>query len=230
MGRHKSPEEVKEEHLHAMGPQLGPLYHALYNEVAWLHAKWLQYRQLYAHSPKRIDLLNEVSGFFFRVVQNVLWEDVLLHLARLTDPPKSVGKTNLTLLRIRPAITESSLAEEVHKLVEVAVSQSSFARDLRNRRLAHLDLDLALGKGAKPLPGISRQNVENALSAIRDVLNRLAGHYLDTTVGFEHFISHDNGEALVYHLRVVAHIEKLRRERLLEGKLSLEDLEPPPDG
>ena len=229
MGRHKSPEEVKKEHLQAMGPQVGPLYHALYKEVVWLHAKWLQYRQLYAQSPERITLLNEVSGFFFRVVQDVFWEDVLLHLARLTDPPKSVGKANLTLLRLPQAIIESSLAEEVHKLVEVAVSQSSFARDWRNRHLAHKDLALALDVGAEPLPGVGRQNVENALTAFRDVLNRLALHYLRETVVFEHFIAVGDGEALVYHLRVAAHIEKLRRERLLEGKLSLEDLEPPPE-
>lgn len=230
MGRHKSPEEVKEEHLESMGPELGPLYHALYNEVAWLHAKWLQYRQLYAKSPERITLLNDVSGFFFRIVQEVFWKDVILHLARLTDPPESVGKANLTLRRLPKANIESSLAEEVHKLVEVAASQSSFAREWRNRHLAHKDLALALDVGAEPLPRVSRQNVEDALSAVRDVLNRLAGHYLDTTVAFEHFISRDDGEALVYHLRVAAHIEKLRRECLLEGKLSLEDLEPPPEG
>ncbi len=229
MGRHKSPEEVKEEHLQAMGPQLGPLYHALYNEVAWLHAKWLQYRQLYAQSPERITLLNDVSGFFFRIVHEVFRKDVILHFARLTDPPESVGKANLTLRRLPSSISEPSLAGEVQNLVEKAVSQSSFARDWRNRHLAHTDLYLALDVGAEPLPGISRQNVEDALSSFRDVLNQLARYYLDTTVAFEHFISHDDGEALVYHLRVAAHIEKLRREYLLEGKPLPEDFEPPPE-
>ena len=230
MGSHKSSEQLKKERLQVMGQELGSIYHVLYNEVSWIHAKWLQYRQLYAKSPKRIELLNEVSGFFFRVVQDVFWENVLLHLARLTDPPQSVGKANLTLLRLPPVIPESSLAEEVQNLVEVAVSESSFAREWRNRRLAHRDLALALDDGAKPLPGVSRQNVENSLAAFRDVLNQLSGHYLDTTISFEHFISYDDGEALVYYLRLAAHTDKLRRERLGEGSISLKDLEPPPDG
>jgi len=33
MGRNKSAKEVEQEQLDAMGATLGPLYHALYNEV-----------------------------------------------------------------------------------------------------------------------------------------------------------------------------------------------------
>ena len=66
----ESAEQVREKHLRNMGPELGPIYHALWNEVAWLHTKWNQYRQLYAHSPERVTFLNGVASHFFGVVQD----------------------------------------------------------------------------------------------------------------------------------------------------------------
>src|SRR3990172_2638130 len=100
MPRTSSADEVEEEHLDKLGPDLGPVYHALWNECAWLHVKWQQYKELYGTKPERIDLLNNTARVFFRVVEDSLWADILLHLTTLTDPPKSVGKENLTICRL----------------------------------------------------------------------------------------------------------------------------------
>jgi hypothetical protein len=56
MASDQPAEEVERAHLDAFGPWLGPVYHAVHNEVGWLHAKWLEYRKLCARSEKRIDL------------------------------------------------------------------------------------------------------------------------------------------------------------------------------
>src|SRR5207249_4795011 len=109
MGEYKSAEQVLEQHIRDIGAELGALYNALTNEVAWVHAKWSQYQQLYARSPERIAFLNEVAGPFFGVIQDALLEDVVLHLARLTDPPKSMGKDNLTLQRLPALISNVQL-------------------------------------------------------------------------------------------------------------------------
>src|SRR5437867_12009636 len=113
MSESKTAEQVRDERLQVLGRIVGPLYHALYGEVTWLHAKWKQYRILFAESPERIELLNGVAGFFFRVIQDVLWDDVLLHIVRLTDPPRSVGKDNLTLFRLAESVQERALVLEV---------------------------------------------------------------------------------------------------------------------
>lgn len=70
----------------AMGPSLGALFWPLSFEVTWIHAKWLEYRKLYGASQERIDVMNEVAGWFFWVVDT--GDDVLLHICRLTDPPE----------------------------------------------------------------------------------------------------------------------------------------------
>ncbi len=128
MGEHKSAEEVLEQHLQDMGTELGVVYNALTNDVAWVHAKWNQYRHLYAHSPERIVVLNQAAGHFFGVMQDSLLEDIVLHLARLTDPPRSVGKDNLTLQRLPALIPDVQLAAEVKALFGGALTACGSAR------------------------------------------------------------------------------------------------------
>ena len=151
MSRYQSAEEVKEGHIAAMGPSLGPLYHELWNECAWLHMKWHQYVELFGTSPKRIDLLNGAASMFFRIVQDTLWDDTLLHLARLTDRPETGRKPNLTVKRFPALVDDPDVRNEVEGLVNRADEKTAFARDWRNRRIAHRDLQLALGGGAEPL-------------------------------------------------------------------------------
>ena len=230
MGRQKTADEVRNEHLQVLGLELGTFYHALQNEVTWVHAKWLEYRKLYAGSEKRIDLLNEVAGFFFRVVQDVFWEDVLLHIARLTDPQKSAGKSNLTIYRLAELIPVPNVAEDVRQLVQVAAGKCAFAREWRNRHLAHRDLDLAMeDKHATPLPGVNRQAVTEALGGIAAVLNRVESHYFDSEVAFGHFLAHGDADTLVHQLAVAIRYAKRQRERFRQGRPLREDLEPEPE-
>ena len=65
IARNQSLEEVEKQHLEAFVPALWPLYHTLQNELTWLHAKWFEYRKLYAHTERRVDLLNETAPHFF---------------------------------------------------------------------------------------------------------------------------------------------------------------------
>ena len=229
MSSSKSAEEVKEEHLEAFGEPLGSVYYALYNEVAWLHQKWQEYRKLYGTSKERIELLSETAPSFFHVLQQVLWRDVLLHLARLTDPPKQREFENLTLLRLPEAVEDAQLRSDVCNLVEDVKVKTNFARTWRNKRIAHSDLPLALNAESEQLPGVSRANVEEALSSIRSVMNSFSNEYLGSTTAFEHVIpAPGDADALVHYLNDARWREKRRREQALEGQWSREDFELPP--
>jgi hypothetical protein len=225
MTGNKTAEQVREEHLQALGPALGPLYHALHNEVIWLHAKWQQYRILFAESPDRVDLLNGVAGFFFRVIQDVLWKDVVLHIARLTDPSQSVGKANLTLTRLEGAVQDSTLSLEIRNLVAQAKTDAEFARVWRNRHLAHSDLALAVDERATPLPGVSREGMERVLASVRAVLNKIEEHCFSSEVAFSDLPAHADAESLAYYLKIAVNAEIRQRERLLQGHLLPEDFE-----
>lgn len=229
MSRRQSGEEIEQEHLQTLGPTLGPLYHALDNEVIWLHAKWLEYRKLYAESQERVDLLNETAGFFFQLIKDVLWKDILLHIARLTDRPEIGKSENLTLRRLPDVVPDQCLADELQKLVDDALARSQFARKWRNKRIAHKDLSLAIDDKASPLPGVSRAHIEQALASFRRILNRLHASYLGGAVAYERFSTNRDADALLHHLAVAARFEERQRQRLKEGRPLPEDREPPPE-
>ena len=219
---HTPPDEALEQSIATMGPDLGPVYHRLWNEVAWLHVKWDQYVQLFGSKPERIDLLNGAAATFFRIVQDTLWEDTLLHLARLTDPADTGRKSNLTIKRLA-VLVDDALRDDVTGLVETADDKTAFARDWRNRHIAHRDLRLALGQGAEPLKPASRLKVKAALEVVAAVLQRICLHYENTQLSFEHFSDAADAEALLYVIRDGLEADARRRKRLTEGKIEPED-------
>jgi AbiU2 len=97
MSGYVTEDEVRDEYIRRMGRPLGAVFSALTRELVWLHVKWGEYMELFGTSPERIELLNNAAPTFFGIVQNIMWEDSMRHIARLTDPPKSVRKENLTI-------------------------------------------------------------------------------------------------------------------------------------
>ena len=229
MNRYSSFQQVEQEHIKAMGTTLGPIYHALHNEVVWLHAKWLEYRKLYGTSEKRVELLNATAAFFFGVVQDVLWKDILLHIARLTDPLKHGKCENLTIRRLPNNVEDDVLAGELRGLIEEGSDRFTFAREWRNKRLAHNDLTHAIDASATTLPAVSRQNVEDALDSLRQIMNCVHSRYLQSDYVFDHFFVSEDAEALLCSLAVSERVEDRRRERLQQGKPLPEDYERHPE-
>src|SRR5262249_16908021 len=93
---YKTADEVRDEYVQAMGTDVGAAYFDLYNTLSWLHVKWQQYRQLFADET-HVDVLNQTAPMLFGSLQRTLFDDVMLHLARITDAPTMMGRENLTV-------------------------------------------------------------------------------------------------------------------------------------
>jgi hypothetical protein len=221
----RTAEEAKQNYIAAMGEPLGALFHSLWQELAWLYRKWDNYVQLYGSKASRVDLLNRSAPGFFRVAQDALWEGVLLHIARLTDPPQSVGKPNLTTQRLHQMVSDAAVAQQVKALTDKAIDAATFCRDWRNRRIAHSDLSLALDSQPIPLAPASRQQVAVALDCLVDVLNAVTKHYMDTTSVFDLGWEGDVG-SLLYVLDDGLRAQSERRTRLERGEIHHDDWRP----
>lgn len=197
----QTAEQVRAEHLDKLGPKLAPVFSELKDDLAWLQVKWAEYRELFGSSPKRIELLNAAAGLFFRIIQYTLWESVLLHLCRLTDPAKTRGKDNLTIRALPGLLDDESLKADISRLVDEAIAKAAFARDWRNQRIAHRDLALALGSASTPLAAGSRADVSEALSAIHRVVNEIHERLLDSTLSDKVIRPPTGAEALLYVIR-----------------------------
>jgi hypothetical protein len=178
-----------------MGYDLGMLYWALFQEVASLHFKWLEYQTLYHHNAERIELLNQAAPAFFAMLQEVGRDDVILQIARLTDQVQSPGRNvrkNLTVRALSDLIADSSIRETVALRVQAAVDSSTACQSWRNRRLAHRDLPLALSafdslKKVKPLDDMSRKIVTDAVESVQQVLVEICNQYQDSQLFFPRF-------------------------------------------
>jgi AbiU2 len=174
-------DEVKSNYIERMGEKLGTQFYALWQEFNWLAMKWGKYEVSYGGGSKRLDLLNEAAPTFFGMVEDVLWEDMLLHISRLTDPPASgKDKENLTIQRLPGLVEDPAIKGALQQLVDKALNASKFCLDWRNRRIAHCDLDLRINnEPARPLEPADKEKVREALIAIREVLTEFEQRRFD---------------------------------------------------
>jgi hypothetical protein len=101
MSRQYTAEEVEQRYVEQMGPDLGATFYQLFNECCSLHIKWKDYDAIFGKEEGRVALVNKAAAGFFRLVQDTLWENTLLHIARLTDSVRvggGGGREALTLL------------------------------------------------------------------------------------------------------------------------------------
>ncbi len=227
MAEELTAEQMKALCIEKMGAELGNVFDALRNELAWLFLKWRQYQELFGTSPERVHLLSQSAHLFFHVIEKTLWEDTLLHLARLTDPPETGGRKdrqNLTVLALPALIQDPQLRQDVTALATEAQVRTAFAVDWRNRHIAHRDLRLAIQEPIHELAPASRQDVSLALEALVAVLDRLELHFLGGETWYDHGGDPGDAVSLLVTLREGVEADKQRRDRLSRGEPLQSDL------
>ncbi|PXX59530.1 hypothetical protein SAMN05660489_04555 [Pseudomonas sp. LAMO17WK12:I10] len=196
----RSSEEILAHYIETMGEPLGQAFWHLNQKVLEVHLVWEQYKQLYGGSEETVRLLNETAGLFFMVVQDSLWDSVLLGICRLTDPAQMSGKQNLSIRTLLPLIADEGLRQQTEELCNEALSKAEFARDHRNKRIAHEDKNRLYDRQAHPLGGISRALIKEMLQAITAVMNAINVFYCDTTMFYDDISSGGDAAWLVYKL------------------------------
>lgn len=181
---------------------------------------------LFGTSASRIELLNKAGARFFGQVDGVLWEDVLLHLCRLTDP-RLVGKhEQLTVQRLPDFVADSVLRKRLTLVVRAAVRTTAFARDWRNRHIGHRSRKRALDPNARPLTRASRKDVTEALRALAAVFELIHEEYLGGGASVDIRGGPGDAEDLLVVLDEGVHAIEAREERFNTGNLLPEDMAP----
>jgi hypothetical protein len=186
------------------------VFKPLRSEVIQVHAKWQLFRQLFATDPGRIDLLNRFAPTLFGLLQEIMYDDVVLALFRLTEGAATCGKDNCTLPRLADAV-----AADCPTLgTSVAARQAAVRKlldghaDWRNKRIGHNDLLTmqARWQGRSELEGPSRAQVEEIMALVRRLMNEVEAHYEDceTWYGTKEMPLTQNGDTLVRYLADLA--------------------------
>lgn len=123
-------------------------YELLSQDCIQLHSDLEVFGYLFSESNDRVLLMNVTAAIFFKQLQKTLWNSLLLQLCRLTDPAQTGNKNNLSLSFFLETLAPNqnpASQDRAKPLVKRAFELSNFARDWRNRRIAHRDLLNATG-------------------------------------------------------------------------------------
>jgi hypothetical protein len=143
-------DEVEKKYVELMGPALGPVYNRLQTECTLLNSTWRQFIELFGTSDERTQVLLWSAEYFFHLVRENFLESTLLKLSRITDPPATGPKANVTLALL-PPLVDDVLRPEIDEALKQVGESTAFARDWRNRHIAHQDFRLVFDDSATPL-------------------------------------------------------------------------------
>jgi hypothetical protein len=190
MEESKTAEELKQYRINVMGNDLGLLFDSLYNEIVWIHYRWIEYHELFGEKETRIDIMNKTAPFFFFMIQKVLWEDLLLGVSRITDKEKVAGRRNVTILAIPNYLNDVKFKVEVENKIQEIIKESDFCRDWRNRRISHKDHGLSIdNENTTPLKPSSRLKFKNVLEKIHELVHLIEKRYFNSETGFKYLTS-----------------------------------------
>ena len=199
-----------------LAPDLEELFHPINNEVTWLHTIWELYLQLYCATDKNYDIMNSTAPQFFAILQNVLFEQLILIVGRLTDPPTTLGKENASIAMLIEKVKAHDslqLANSMQKkLDEFRIEHAAF-RTWRNKRVNHDDMATLLGKSADLMPEIPRRQAQTAIDQLAGIMNEFSEVLQGSTQIYKPFmVAKGDGNALLQALQMASGLSALEKE------------------
>ena len=132
-----------QKYIDELGPGVAELLDAIHEEWIMALDRYQELMELFGKDEKRVAMLNALGATFVGDLQEVLSNDLILRLTRLTDTNKhTVSVHHLPrLLRKHPHLQSKHphLPKEVENHVSQAKKHAKSARDRRNHRIAHRD-------------------------------------------------------------------------------------------
>ena len=202
----KTADQVKKEHIEKLGSELGTQYNLLYNEIIFISFKFQEYRYLYIESSEsktRISVMNQTASFFFKYfLRDLLWNNILLGISRIIDPPKTGKKRNITIQNLPSLIEDKDLKKQIEDKIKSIIKETEFCRDWRNRWISHFDYDIQINKDTtEPLIDATVGKVKNLLKNISNLLNLIQHEYFKSNIAFDIPIS-DCSNLLIDYLKI----------------------------
>jgi hypothetical protein len=185
----------------------------LSRELMLLNTKWNDFKYLFCKSGANVRRLHDVAELFFRIVREIMADDIILGICRLTDPAtsgvKGVQRANLTLHRIESLLANTKLAKtwKIRNRLSAVDAACEPFRKHRNRRVGHFDLDTRVKLAGNLLPGISIKETNRALKCIAGFMNAIAKPYGGDVRLYQHGIAGPDARELLEFIRRANRLE-----------------------
>jgi hypothetical protein len=127
--------------------EIRKLFVAFREQCIWLQDCYNAYAALYDTGDDTKQLLHAAASLFFRDLNLILIEYVLLQVCKITDPPVTLGHPNLTIDHVNDELRKANLMTP--EIEQYAAGMKSYCRqikDARNKLISHLDRDTILNQ------------------------------------------------------------------------------------
>jgi len=182
----------------------------LCQDVAALRNKWSLYLELFG-DKENTELLSELARASFQIIEESLRDDMTMAICRLSDPPQSMRKDNLSLTTLVHRLGEPDNATE---LLKDFLEACEPVRQYRNKRVGHNDLNTTIKPQDNPLPGIGRKHIDRIVQLAERILNLVYQRFVNGELFFEP--AHIGGaDALIFWLKMAKEYETTKRNALL---------------
>jgi hypothetical protein len=160
-------------------PSADEVLSLLVNDAVFLRFAWDNHRFLYRDSDERVTVLNAAAASYFQLTEQLLVDDVLMRISRLTDAAGNRHQENLTLESlIRASDWETSDPAKWFRfrsrLSEVYLCCAT-CRVHRNKRLSHNDSEVATKQ--TPLPTVTIGDIDGAVKAIERFIQEVFSEF-----------------------------------------------------
>ena len=176
------------------------LYEKIRRDLVRLHADWQIFKQLFTKSDERYATLNNTAPGFFRLIRDMLVDNAVISLSRLTDPKSFESLVRLVM------VLKSQIDHELHSELELALADIQLKcediRQHRDRRVAHSERSggpPTFEGGPTQLPPITRKKIEGAMADMAELMNKALGAFTGDYQIYEPAVTGDS-EALVFYL------------------------------
>ena len=196
-------EDMREKYQSALGNEFGTVFSGVIQH--WCRG-WVRVNQIQDlfGDRKTLNLLNTITGGgLLWDVQQLMMDDLMLCVTRLTDPPKTGKKENLTIKRVPEFCEDPELRDEVQLLVDKAVAAADPARKYRNQRISHIDLG-GEKDPANLVPGATLGEAEEVLNTVHSILKIIESRLFDTHLHDEVSLAPGRAETFIRNSRYLA--------------------------
>lgn len=186
----------------------------LCQDVASLRSKWNLYLGLFSQE-ENTKLLSELAQASFQMIEESLRDDLTIAICRLSDPPQSLRNDNLSLRTLIERLHEPG---NVTELLKDFLEACAPVREIRNKRIAHNDLNTKLHPRVTPFAGVGRKEMARIVQLAEQILNWVIQRYVDVEYRFE-ILSPGGADDLIFWLKAGLEAEKENKARRLEAYL-----------
>jgi hypothetical protein len=145
-----------------------------------LRSFWRHYQIVFEGTDLQRELLQKMAHTFFRDLNQLLVEHLILQICKITDPEESMGRKNLTVKFLLNNSDFSTTPSDLDKLRRLSDNMHQFRAKIvpaRNKLIGHLDRESVLL--GQPLGGADESEWQHFWLDLQDFLQIIHKRYID---------------------------------------------------